>query len=599
MNRNLLFKLGHFFTFFGLFISVSTATLGQNFTYSLGALSVDVTVLNPCSGNNGAIRFKVNSTEGGGNASLVIIGPTSLFPPQTIASGATYLFNPSATLPSGGYNWLLGDGTNTIGSIQDNALYPIINLTNISAPPLSVAKDIEANNPSCVVPNGQVQASISGGSKTIGTGSYSYTWSASNGTPGLPLNGTTDGTTPLNLATLLGVGGLRGGTYTITIADNFSFCTANQTFTITDPSPAVFNVTTPSPLNICAGDNITISMNDSEAGVTYQILKNGTAPPIPITFTGLGTGLFVMTFPSTQFVSGNSILVEASNGFCTPILMNGTVNLVINPAPTILGVSVAPVCQGITTTNLSYTSTTGSPNQYSIDFDPAAEAQGFVDIVNAALPASPIAIAVPGGAAAGSYAGNLTVRNSVTGCVSLPQPINVTINPVPTITLGANPGVCIGSATANLTYSATTGSPNQYSIDFNAAAEAQGFVDVANAAFPASPIVITVPGGAIAGTYNATLTVLNTVTGCGSSVQPISVTINPDTDHRLGCQPLGVQRNDDSQPGLWCDYGRPRSIQYRLQCGSRGTRFCRCGKRSVTRHPHLNGGTGCSAGRNV
>ncbi|MBL7775517.1 MAG: hypothetical protein JNK89_05910, partial [Saprospiraceae bacterium] len=54
----------------------------------------------------------------------------------------------------------------------------------------------------------------------------------------------------------------------------------------------------------------------------------------------------------------------------------------------------------------------------------------------------------------------------------------------PTISLGASPTVCQGATSASLPYSGTTGSPNQYTIDYNAAAEAQGFVDVAYTALP-------------------------------------------------------------------------------------------------------------------
>ena len=49
-------------------------------------------------------------------------------------------------------------------------------------------------------------------------------------------------------------------------------------------------------------------------------------------------------------------------------------------------------------------------------------------------------------------------------------------------------------------------------VVFNAAAHTAGFVDVAFTALPASPIVITVPGAAPAGTYNGTLTVKTTAT---------------------------------------------------------------------------------------
>jgi hypothetical protein len=96
----------------------------------------------------------------------------------------------------------------------------------------------------------------------------------------------------------------------------------------------------------------------------------------------------------------------------------------------------------------------------------------------------------------------------------------------PTITLGTNPSVCFGSTSANLTYSATTNTPNEYSIDFDAAAETAGFVDVALTALPVSPISIVVPGAAPASIYNATITVKNTTSGLSSAGDAFTVTVN-------------------------------------------------------------------------
>ncbi|AYB34255.1 gliding motility-associated C-terminal domain-containing protein [Chryseolinea soli] len=539
MDRTLLPKLGRsLIASVALVFGLATASWAQAVSYTFGTLSVDITTSNSCSTpptGNGFITFKINSTEGGVNASLAILGPVNLFPAQNIPAGGTFVFNPPKNLPPGTYRWILGDGTNTIGSLADPGTYPDLVVRDFSTAPLGITKDIEANNTSCVTQNGQVQATITGGSKNFGFGSYTYSWSSSNGTP--TATGTTAGAAPLNLATLLGLGGLRGGTYTLLVQDKFSACSTTQVFTITDPSPTVFTITTPSPLNICTGDNITITLNNSEVGVTYEILKNVASLPTPITFPGTGAGPFVMTFPATQFVTGNNISVLATNGFCTPVLMTNTVTLNINPLPTVTLGANPSVCAGSTSAPLPYSATTGSPNQYSIDFDAAANAAGFLDVVNVALPASPISIAVPAAAAAGVYNAIVTVRNSVTGCSSTSAPITVTLVAKPTITLGTNPSVCLGSTTASLAYTATTGSPNRYSIDFDAAANTAGFLDVVNAVLPATPIGITVPGAAGVGTYNATLTVTNTVTGCVSTTQPITVTIAPNPTITLGANP--------------------------------------------------------------
>jgi len=118
------------------------------------------------------------------------------------------------------------------------------------------------------------------------------------------------------------------------------------------------------------------------------------------------------------------------------------------------------------------------------------------------------------------------VEATNSGCItSTRSEVIATVYALPTIALGANPSVCIGAVTAGLTYSATTGGANRYSIDFDAAAETAGFADVAFTTLPASPISITIPGTATPGTYNANLTVKNSANSCVSNNYPISVTI--------------------------------------------------------------------------
>ncbi|MBW8332176.1 MAG: hypothetical protein K0M40_09165, partial [Prolixibacteraceae bacterium] len=104
--------------------------------------------------------------------------------------------------------------------------------------------------------------------------------------------------------------------------------------------------------------------------------------------------------------------------------------------------------------------------------------------------------------------------------------VPITVNALPTITLGANPAVCRGTTSASLPYSGATGPPNQYSIDYNAAAEAQGFTDVNNAGLSAGSITLTIPAAAAPATYNAILTVRRSATGCVSDAYNISVTVN-------------------------------------------------------------------------
>ena len=367
-------------------------------------------------------------------------------------------------------------------------------------------------------------------------------------------------------------------------------------------TPPTIDSTTPVNLtcNGSANGSITVSASGGSGVEALEYsTNNGTDWQSGNQFTGLSAGTY-------------QLRVKRSDGCVSP----ATPVTLTEPAAVTITLGASPsVCFGTTSASLAYSATTGTPDQYSIDFDATAEGQGFADVTDVSLAASPISITVPGAAAAGTYNVVLTVKNA-SGCTSGGYAITVTIspasvggsispaatafcgsgsvtltlsghtgnvtkwqyssssdfssdvndvantttslttptlnatryyravvlsgvcsaansalaaltvNPTPTITLGANPTVCSDSTAAALTYSATTGSPDQYSIDFNGAANTAGFTDVSLAALPASPLIITVPGGVAAGTYTGTLTVKNSTTGCTSTGYTISVTVN-------------------------------------------------------------------------
>jgi hypothetical protein len=177
--------------------------------------------------------------------------------------------------------------------------------------------------------------------------------------------------------------------------------------------------------SFCFGSPVTIGLSGSETGIHYQLYRDGTAVGSLVQGTGSPITFGNQTIAGVYTVQG---VISVSSTSCTRP-MTGTV--VINVLPTITLGSNPSVCQGVTTANLPYTATSGSPNQYSIDYDAAANAAGFTDITNSALTASPIVLVVPAAAPAGTYQGNLTVRNSSTGCVSAVYPISIIINAVP------------------------------------------------------------------------------------------------------------------------------------------------------------------------
>ncbi len=315
------------------------------------------------------------------------------------------------------------------------------------------------------------------------------------------------------------------------------------------------------------------------------------------------------------------------------VTQNLAVSGIVNPTPTITLGTIPSVATTATSVAIPYAATSGSPNQYSISAGANALA-GFVAVSNQPLPASPINLVLPATKTAGTYNFNLTVRNSVTGCVSAVVPFSVvvgaatanftitfsgtlnpfnscvgtasnvqtytfsvtnmtedlvvtppagfqisanatdyfasiryspptsgsgsgsatvsvrlaanasgspsgnithtsgtvtqnlavsgTVNPIPTITLGTIESINTRSTSFTIPYTATTGSPNQFSLTAGTNA-LPGFVPINKQPLPASPITIPIPQNTVVGNYNFNLIVHNSTTGCESMVIPFTL----------------------------------------------------------------------------
>ena len=203
-----------------------------------------------------------------------------------------------------------------------------------------------------------------------------------------------------------------------------------------------------------------------------------------------------------------------------------------NPVAIATGVvSGSPFCAGATiTVPFTATSTYNSGNSFTVQLSDASGSWATPVSIGTLAATSPTSLTatIPSNTAGGS---NYRVRVVASSPVSIGTDyrVDLTINPQPSIVPGANPVVCAGGTSARLSYSGATGSPDQYSLDFTAAANTAGFADVAYSTLPASPIAIAVPAGVAAGTYNATLKLKNSTTGCESSTYNISVTVNANS----------------------------------------------------------------------
>lgn len=98
--------------------------------------------------------------------------------------------------------------------------------------------------------------------------------------------------------------------------------------------------------------------------------------------------------------------------------------------------------------------------------------------------------------------------------------INVAARPTFTLS-SASSSICSGTASTNLTFSATTGTPNRYNIDWTS-----GITDVNDVTFSGSTMTISGLGSIAAGTYTGTLTIYNVDSKVMSTGTTVTLTIN-------------------------------------------------------------------------
>jgi len=175
---------------------------------------------------------------------------------------------------------------------------------------------------------------------------------------------------------------------------------------------------------ICTGfaTNLSVALSGAQPwSITYS---DGTTPVNIDNITSSPHLISVSPSTTTTYT-----LTAVSDSHCAGTSHTGSALVTVNPLPTIsLTNTEALACQesGIPG-SLDISSTTNSPNQYSIVFDPEAIDEGFENVTNSDLYVDVIEIAVPTEAVLDTYYGSLTVRNSTTGCVSGSTSISVKV----------------------------------------------------------------------------------------------------------------------------------------------------------------------------
>ncbi len=320
--------------------------------------------------------------------------------------------------------------------------------------------------------------------------------------------------------------GTNAGTYTGTLTvKNANGCVSlAKTFTLTvNPLPSIANAssiagvcsgstatTTSLPYTAVTGTPVTYSISwSSTPANSFAAVNNAALPVSPLSIT-VPANTAAATYTGYITVKNANGCISTPNSFTVPVSNNQSTTITLASAA--LGVCYNAASQSVP---LAYTAVSGNPVTYSLTWN-STPANSFAAVTDSALPVSPVNIAVPAATAIGTYTGSIRVKNAY-GCISSAYNFTIAVGDYPTITSSsASTNKCFSSSanTTTLTYSAVTGSPNRYSITWNAT-PSNSFVPVTDAALPSSPITINIPAGANAGTYTGNLKV-KTASGCES-----------------------------------------------------------------------------------
>ena len=302
------------------------------------------------------------------------------------------------------------------------------------------------------------------------------------------------------------------GSYVVTYTLVLAGCTYTATTPVTIlPTPGITIGSTTKLCFSATAQTATLPYTaTSNSPVSYSINADASSPmagftPVvdaPLTGSPISVAIPGGTLGGTYKFD---LYVKSANG-CSSVRYTFTVTVVSNTT-TIAYNGGQPVCQ---TGTMFVTLSGASGGTYSSDVN-----LNINSTTGAIYPAA-------------STLGTHTVSYSIStlGC-SFTTTTNVTIVPLPKVTIGTIAPVCISAnaQTASVPYTVTASTPVSYSITVGSSNPMPGYVAVTNATI-SNPISVGIPAGTSPGTYSFYLT-LKSAGGCVSAKYTFFVTVKP------------------------------------------------------------------------
>jgi hypothetical protein len=365
--------------------------------------------------------------------------------------------------------------------------------------------------------------------------------------PGASTKNIATGTGIVNALPTMNIGGPPGPTAPVCFADQNINASTQATTASSNPwvssNTGIFTISytmsgntkqiklTPVSLGTA---NLTLTDNNGCVGVTAVTVKptptitgnlSSCAGGIPVALTATGAS----GTASWEITSGNNTIatINQNTGVLTPkangtstvrVTVNGcsnTESFIVEPVAMTVG-TIADVTTAETSFSIPYVASTGGANKYSITATGATPMPGFVNVSNANLGASPIAVVMPA-SSVGTYTFAITFSNSSTGCSSSSYnfTVGVVSASVPRITTSGtisnfaacsglpSPAQTINVSGANLTADITITAPTGYEVSLSSTSGYTSSLTVskdANGTVASTPVFLRLKAGVAAGT---------------------------------------------------------------------------------------------------
>ncbi|ARS39383.1 hypothetical protein CA265_06840 [Sphingobacteriaceae bacterium GW460-11-11-14-LB5] len=350
-----------------------------------------------------------------GNGNAVGVSVNDLLP-----SGFTYV---SSVAPSGtSYDPI--SGIWTIGDLASNASISLSITAKVVTTGTNInTATITGSQPDQVTNNDQSSVSTITGSKDrevcVGTAIDDIIINIPSGSNGIQVTGLPTGITSsynssTRKLTISGTPTTAGPamTYTVSNTTGTPFTTTGKITVNGNVSSPVFNNGLTDKRCTGSGTDTYVATATNATSIVYSILPLAAG----IIDANSGKVTWDNTFTGTATITATAKgCVEKTTDFI--VTVSALPNLTLGNDP--------EICQGFTTSSLSYTNALNNPTTYNISWNTA----GFDPVNNQPLPAGNIPISIPANAALGIHSGILTIKNPA-GC-STQINFNIKINPKP------------------------------------------------------------------------------------------------------------------------------------------------------------------------